>query len=75
MQNGDGNSYVSDSGNSYTWINNQITVTDSFNQTHSNSHNGHGRGGWCGIVALLFLVGIPVAVLWIVFSALVEVLQ
>lgn len=73
MFQGDNNSYASNSGNSYTYVTNNITVADSFNTTHS--HNGHGRGGWCGIVALLLFVGIPVAILWVVFSVLVEVLQ
>ena len=73
MFQGDGNSYASNSGNSYTYVTNNITVADSFNTTHS--HNGHGRGGICGILALILGLGIPVAVLWFVFSILSEVLK
>lgn len=73
MFNGDSNSYASNSGNSYTYITNNVTVADSFNTSHS--HNGHGRGSWCGVVALLLFVGVPVAVLWIVASVLIEVLR
>lgn len=68
MFNGDSNSYASNSGNSYTYVTNNITVSESFNTTHS--HNGHGRGGWCGVVAVLALVGVPVLVIWFVFSLL-----
>lgn len=72
MFNGDGN-YTRDNGNSYTWITNNITVADSFNT--SNSYNGHGRGGICGILAIILGLGIPVAVLWFIFSIMVEVLR
>jgi hypothetical protein len=75
MFNGDANSYANNSGNSYTYITNNISVADSFNQTHSDSHNGHGRGGVCGIVAILFLVGIPGALLWFIVSVLSEVFR
>lgn len=68
MFNGDSNSYANNSGNSYTYVTNNITVSESFNTTHS--HNGHGRGGWCGVVAVLALVGVPVLVIWFVFSLL-----
>ena len=75
MFNGDANNYTANSGNSYTWVTQNITVSESFNTTHSNSHNGHGRGGWCGVVALLLFVGVPVAILWAVASVLIEVLR
>lgn len=72
MFQGDGN-YTQDTGNSYTWITNNITVADSFNTT--NSHNGHGRGGVCGILAIVLGLGIPVALLWFIFSFITEVLK
>ena len=62
MFQGDGNSYAANngnnSGNSYTYITNNISVADSFNTTHS--RNGHGRGGWCGVVgmAVFFVVAV-----------------
>jgi len=68
MFNGDSNSYANNSGNSYTYVTNNISVSESFNTTHS--HNGHGRGGWCGVVAILALVGVPVLVIWFIFSLL-----
>lgn len=71
MFNGDGNNYAS--GNSYTYVTNNITVSESFNTSHS--HNGHGRGGMCGIVVIVLGLGIPAAVLWAVVSILVEVLR
>jgi len=64
--NNSGNSY------SYTYITNNIT--ESFNTTQTNSHNGHARGGWCGIVAILLGLGIPAAVLLFILSVLSEVL-
>lgn len=73
MFQGDGNSYSSNSGNSYTYVTNNITVADSFNTTHS--HNGHGRGGICGILALILCLGLPVAILWFIVSILSEVLK
>lgn len=73
MFNGDSNSYASNSGNSYTYITNNISVADSFNTTHS--HNGHGRSGMCGILAIVLGLGLPVAALWFVFSVLAEVLR
>lgn len=72
MFQGDGNSYAANngnnSGNSYTYVTNNISVSESFNTTHS--HNGHARGGWCGIVVLLLFVGVPVLFIWFVFSLL-----
>lgn len=73
MFNGNENSYTNNSGNSYTYVTNNISVADSFNTTHS--HNGHGRGGWCGIVAILLGLGIPVAILCFVGYVLAEVLK
>lgn len=73
MFQGDGNSYASNSGNSYTYVTNNITVADSFNTTHS--HNGHGRGGICGVLAIVLGLGIPVAILWFIVSILAEVLR
>lgn len=62
------------SGNfSYTWVTNNITVDHSFNTT--GSHNGHGRGGWCGVVALVVLVGVPIALMWFVLSVIAEVFR
>lgn len=73
MFQGNENSYTNNSGNNYTYVTNHITVADSFNTR--NSHNGHGRGGWCGVVAILLGLGIPVAVLWFIGSVLAEVLR
>lgn len=73
MFNGDGNNYANNSGNSYTYVTNHISVADSFNTTHS--HNGHGRGGMCGILAIVLGLGIPVAFLWFIISVLSEVLR
>ena len=73
MFNGNENSYANNSGNSYTYVTNNITVSESFNTTHS--HNGHGRGGMCGILAIVLGLGIPVAILWFIGSVLVEVLR
>ncbi len=75
MFQGDSNSYTNNSGNSYNYMYVTNTFDHSFNTTHSNSHNGHGRGGWCGVIALLVLVGIPVAVIWFIGSILSEVLR
>lgn len=73
MFNGDGNHYTSNSGNSYTYVTNYVTVDHSFNTSHSN--NGHGRGGWCGIVAIVLGLGVPGVVLWFIVSLLSEVLR
>lgn len=73
MFNGNENSYANNSGNSYTYITNNISVADSFNTR--NSHNGHGRGGMCGILAIVLGLGIPVAFLWFIISVLSEVLR
>ena len=68
MFQGNENSYTNNSGNSYTYVTNNISVSESFKTHHS--HNGHGRGGWCGVVAVLGLVGIPILFLWFIFSLL-----
>lgn len=68
MFNGNENSYANNSGNSYTYITNNISVADSFNTTHS--HNGHGRGGMCGILAIVLGLGIPALVIWFILSLL-----
>lgn len=60
--------FQQDSGNSYTWITNNITVADSFNT--SNSRNGHGRGGMCGILSIVLGLGIPILVVWFILSLL-----
>lgn len=73
MFQGDSNSYTSHSGNSYTYTYITNNFDHSFNTSHSN--NGHGRGGWCGIVALLFFVGVPVAGLLFILSIITEVLR
>ena len=73
MFQGDNNNYASNSGNSYTYITNNITVADSFNTR--NSHNGHGRGGMCSILVIVLGLGIPAGLLWAVASILMEVLQ
>ena len=75
MFNGDSNSYTANSGNSYTYVTNHISVADSFNTTHSSSHNGHGRGGVCGILAIVLGLGIPVLFGWFIFSWLAEALR
>ena len=72
--NSNDNNYTSNAGNySYTWVTNNVTVDHSFN--HTNSHNGHGRGGVGGILASIVGLGLPVAVLWFIVSVLAEVLR
>lgn len=73
MFNGDNNHYTSNSGNSY----NYTYITNNFDHSfnHTNAHNGHGRGGWCGIVAIALGLGIPVLFVWFIISVLAEVLR
>ncbi len=73
MFQGDSNSYTSHSGNSYTYTYITNNFDHSFNTSHSN--NGHGRGGWCGIVAVALVLGIPILVIWFMLSVLSEVLR
>lgn len=63
-ENSDGNSYSSwtnNSGNSYSY--NYTNITNNFDHSfnHTNSHNGHGRGG-CGVIGALLLAAIPIIV-------------
>ena len=76
-ENSSGNSYSSwsnNSGNSYTYTYTNITNNFDHSFNHTNSHNGHGRGG-CAIVGLLVAVGVPAAVVIILISMIAEVLR
>ncbi|MFZ4662264.1 MAG: hypothetical protein ACOYNY_34970 [Caldilineaceae bacterium] len=73
-ENSNSNSYSSwtnNSGNSYTYITNHVTVQDSFNT--NNSHNG--RGGMCGLITLLAIVAPVLAGAWVLVSLITEVLR
>ena len=77
-KNSDGNSYSSwsnNSGNSYTYTYTNITNNFDHSFNHTNSHNGHGRGGMCGIITLLAIVAPVLAGAWVLVSIITEVLR